>query len=84
MWIAHMERECGSVDVMAGIGSRVAGIAAGKVATKAATETWRTATLEDPPDQVQAPLLKVVLWSALIGAAMSVTRALVTRALEKR
>jgi hypothetical protein len=79
-----MEPECGSVLVMAGIGSKVAGIAAGKVATKAATETWRTATLDDPPDKATAPLPRALAWAALLGAVISVVQTLVTRALSKK
>lgn len=69
---------------MAGIGSKVAGIAAGKVATKAATETWRTATRDDPPDKVLAPLPKALAWAALLGAVMSIAQTLVTRSLQRK
>jgi hypothetical protein len=69
---------------MSGIGQKVASAAAGKVASKAARETWRTTTLDDPPDRVADPLPRVIAWAALTGALVSVAQALVARALERR
>lgn len=57
-----------------------AGLIAAKVTQRALTSGWRAVLHADPPDDdARAPLGQAVLWTALLGAAMGVTKLLAIR-----
>lgn len=62
----------------------VTGLAAGMAATKALNATWRTATGREPPHKPDSPEIaarEALVWAAISGMALQVTKTYVARRL---